>query len=284
MPVGNTHYYETPSYEFQVGAGRNWSKTFGVLLQFDYDHFGLQGATLANQAYIYNYCTQPRPGCDLAAGTCARYQRLDGNNHVWSFTLNPTFTRSNGRLSWEPMLSSAAASITRSPTSRTPTTEERVHLLRLRRLQRANATFDHYTSNAGGVNGGFGLTYKVSRFSNERFYIEGRYVVVMNQPALRLYRTATSRPRLTTVTTLYPANSNRTTYVPITVRYSLLASVGQHGNQQSPAKQAGLCAACPLPDEFISRPDRASRAPRSPSTLPPRSKRPCSRLSSPVYQ
>ena len=28
---------------------------------------------------------------------------------------------------------------------------------------------------------GFGLTYKFSKFSNERFYVEARYVLVLNQ-------------------------------------------------------------------------------------------------------
>jgi len=39
---------------------------------------------------------------------------------------------------------------------------------------------DHYTSNAIGVNGGFGLTYKFSKFSNERLYMEARYVFIPN--------------------------------------------------------------------------------------------------------
>jgi hypothetical protein len=43
-----------------------------------------------------------------------------------------------------------------------------------------NATFDHYTSNAPGFDGGFGLTYKFSRFANERLYGEVRYVYVNN--------------------------------------------------------------------------------------------------------
>src|ERR1035437_9879924 len=32
MPIGNTHKYETPSYGFQVGGGRNFNKTVGLLL------------------------------------------------------------------------------------------------------------------------------------------------------------------------------------------------------------------------------------------------------------
>src|ERR1035441_5400510 len=66
LPVGITHKYETPSWGFQVGGGRNWSKTFGVILQFDYDHFGLQGATLANEEYVYNYyCTAAAQAANL---------------------------------------------------------------------------------------------------------------------------------------------------------------------------------------------------------------------------
>ena len=57
--IGITHKYQTPAWDFQVGGGRNWSKTFGVLMQFDYDHFGLQGATLANEQYVYNYYCTP---------------------------------------------------------------------------------------------------------------------------------------------------------------------------------------------------------------------------------
>src|ERR1039457_2927770 len=83
IPVGITHKYDTPSWDFQFGGGRNWSKSLGVLLQFDYDNLGLQGATLANQQYIYNY------GC---SGTCTPISGLDGNSHIWSFTLDPTFT------------------------------------------------------------------------------------------------------------------------------------------------------------------------------------------------
>src|ERR1039457_1949460 len=88
LPIGITHKYETPSWGFQVGGGRNWSKTFGVMLQFDYDHFGLQSATLANEAYVYDYGC---PAGSIAAGTCG-VSGLDGNNHVWSFSLDPTFT------------------------------------------------------------------------------------------------------------------------------------------------------------------------------------------------
>src|ERR1017187_4172911 len=78
LPVRNTHKYETPSWGFQGGFIRNFNQTVGVLLQFDYDHFGLQGATLANQQFLYNY------GCTVALqnqGVCSLITNLDGNNH-----------------------------------------------------------------------------------------------------------------------------------------------------------------------------------------------------------
>jgi hypothetical protein len=91
----------------------------------------------------------------------------------------------------------------------------------------ADETIDHYTSNAPGFSGGFGITYKFSRFSNERFYLEARYVFVDNSQrygytvndiptpdslARPQYSAASPDPN-----NLYPANSNRTTYIPIKV-------------------------------------------------------------------
>jgi len=49
LPVGNTHKYQTPGWGIQAGVGRNFSQSVGVMLQFDYDHFGLQGSAITNQ-------------------------------------------------------------------------------------------------------------------------------------------------------------------------------------------------------------------------------------------
>jgi hypothetical protein len=210
VPVGNTHYYETPSYDFQVGVGRNFSKTLGVLFQFDYDHFGLQGATLANQMYIYNYGC---PSGTIAAGSCG-VQALDGNNHVWSFTLNPTFTlATEGSMGAYVVV--GGGFYHKVTDFSIPTTQEECTYYGCG-YYNVDETVDDYTSNAGGVNGGLGLTYKLSKFSNERFYIEGRYVVVFNQQRFGY----TARNVATTTYNgydAYPANSNRTTYIPITV-------------------------------------------------------------------
>jgi hypothetical protein len=208
-PVGNTHKYETPSYDLQFGFGRNFNKVAGLLFQFDYDHFGLQGKTLANQTYLYNF------GCSanaIATGACG-VTSLDGSNHVWSFTLNPTFT-----LPTEGSLGAYAvvgAGFYHKVTDFTePGTGEYCDPYYGCYTYTANQTIDHYTSNSAGFSGGIGLTYKVSKFSNERFYVEARYVFIPNSQ--RIGYTATN-----VATTnyngydAYPANSNRTTYIPV---------------------------------------------------------------------
>jgi hypothetical protein len=202
LPIGNTHKYETPSYGFQVGVGRNFSQSVGVMLQFDYDRFGLQGSTLANQNYLYG---------TTGAG-------LDGNNHVWSFTLDPTFTLvGQGSIGAYAVV---GVGFYHKVTNFTlPATGTYCDYFGFCYQYQANQVVDHYTSNAPGVNGGLGLTYKFSKFSNQRFYIEGRYVVVFNQQKIGLTAFNANTPFGLSYTgfNYYPANSNRTTYVPIKV-------------------------------------------------------------------
>ena len=79
-PVGNNSNYLTTSWGAQVGAGRNLNKHFGVSFEFDYDHFGMTGATINNQAFLYD-----PTGENGIAGN------LDANSHIWSFSIQPTY-------------------------------------------------------------------------------------------------------------------------------------------------------------------------------------------------
>jgi hypothetical protein len=201
--LGNTYHYLNTNYAFQVGAGRNFNKNFSVMAQFDYDRFGFNGRTIFNEASLYNYyCSLGgQPGC--AAG-------LDGSSHVWSFTLNPTYN-----FDITPTVGAyVVAGVGFYHKVANFTTPQAVCLDIFCEFQgQENETFDHYTSNAPGFNGGFGLTYKSSRFSTERLYAEARYVFVDNSQ-----RQGVTVADSTTVlnayngTNLYPANSNRTTY------------------------------------------------------------------------
>jgi hypothetical protein len=80
----------------------------------------------------------------------------------------------------------------------------------------ANQIIDHYTSNAFGVNAGFGVTYKFSRFASERLYAEVRYVYIFNQykPGVTF---STASAANADVANDFPYNSQRTSYFPVKV-------------------------------------------------------------------
>ncbi|MGA1982742.1 MAG: hypothetical protein ABSG84_09710 [Acidobacteriaceae bacterium] len=209
LPVGNTHAYETPNWGFQAGGGRNFNRNFGVILQFDYDHFGLQAATLNHQEVVYNYC----PPAVMVANQCpAPIANLDGNNHVWSFTLNPTFTLAT-QGSWDAYAVVGGGFYHKVTNFLAPTSQEECSIYGCG-YYNVDETVAHYTSNAFGVNGGFGLTVKISNFSGAKVYLETRYVLVLNS---QRYGYTAQNVATTTYTGFdaYPANSNRTTYIPI---------------------------------------------------------------------
>ena len=214
VPIGNTHAYETPGYSFQVGAGRNFNQTIGVMFQFDYDHFGLQAATIANQEYIYNYPSYEGGNCTstlASEGFCVT--SLDGNNHVWSFTLNPKFTiPTTGILGAYAVVGGGFYHKVTNFTQ--PTTAEQCGIYGCGYFA-VDANVAHYTSNAGGVNGGIGFTSKMSEFSTRQVYLEARYVLILNQqrPGYTAQNVATTSY---TGYDAYPANSHRTTYIHIT--------------------------------------------------------------------
>jgi hypothetical protein len=202
-PVQNTGIYLTPNYVFQVGGGRNFSKKFGILLQFDWNEFGFQNKTVANQLTLYNSqiaaynATQP-PGNQVPY-----FNQIGGSSHVWSFTLNPTFTFYNGD-KWGAYAVGGLGFFHKTADFTTPSTQLYCDPFYGCIQYQANQTVDNYTSNAFGLDGGLGLTYKPSQFSGQRFYLEARYVWNDNSP------------RPASNTNFYPPNANQTYYVPVT--------------------------------------------------------------------
>jgi hypothetical protein len=210
LPLGNTHVYETPNWGFQAGGGRNFNRNVGVILQFDYDHFGLQAATINNETVIYNTLLGCTPA-QVAAGTCG-VTGLDGNDHVWAFTLNPTFTVATPGL-WNAYAVLGGGFYHKVTNFTQPAAEEQCSIYGCGYFS-VTSTLAHYTSNAAGLNGGFGLTRKLTTSSNLRVYLEARYVFIFNQQ-----RNGITAANVSTApanaTDFYPANSHRTTYIPI---------------------------------------------------------------------
>jgi hypothetical protein len=132
-----------------------------VLAQFDWDNFGLEGSTIRNELAIYDALC---PAAAAIAGYCYQPSTLDGNAHVWSFSIDPTFTLpTEGALGAYGVV--GVGFYHKVTTFTTPSEGCDYYGY----CYEYNASFDHYTSNAPGFNAGIGLTYKFSRFADERF-------------------------------------------------------------------------------------------------------------------
>lgn len=202
---GNSDYLKE-NYSFQVGGGRNFSKAFGINLQFDYNNFGLSGRTLTNQTYLYT-------------GSTAN-QGLDGNSHIWSFTLNPTFTF-YAKEGLGAYLVIGGGFYHKTANFFVPAVVQGYDPYSGYSYQyTANETVDDYTSNSPGGSGGIGLTYKFSRFANERFYAEARVVHTFNsfRPGVTVGSSAAAiNAEYNSRYNFFPQNSLETTFVPINV-------------------------------------------------------------------
>ena len=208
LPVGDaTSNYLSTNVHFQVGGGVNFSKKLAVLLQFDYDRFGVPGAILRNQEALYNNL-----GFTDSNGNAVDFSGLDANAHIWSFTLNPTLNFYQGEKLGAYAV--VGGGFYHKVTNFTlPQEGEGFDYFYGAYEYTYNQNIDTYTSNAPGVTGGVGVTYKFSRFANQRFFAEARYVHTFNQ-----FRAGD--PNYTGAGTpynLYPPNSNESSYIPITL-------------------------------------------------------------------
>jgi len=225
-PVGDSHTYLTDDYAWQVGFGRQWSKKIAALLQFDWDNFNFQGSTLTNQENLYNaeinYCNAASAssgytsGCNSSGSAIADLTGLNGTSHIWSFTINPMYTIKSG----EGLGAYVVAGVGfyhKTANFTIPAEGEECDYYGECFEYQANETIDKYTSNAPGFNGGFGLTYKFSRFSSERLFAEVRYVFVANQQKTGLTAGTVTTSNYASTANDYPANSDKSYYVPVKV-------------------------------------------------------------------
>jgi Outer membrane protein beta-barrel domain len=198
LSTGGTHnYLSSAGWGLQVGGGRNFNKRVAVNLQFDYDHFGFQTATLNNLLAIYN-----------SDAVQANLPQLGGTSHIWSFSLDPKYTFYDGE-KYGAYAVVGVGFYHKTANFTTPATGEECDPFYGCFEYQANQTVDKYTSNAPGFNAGIGMTYKFSHFASQRFYAEARYVFVDNS----------SKPFDISGTTSYfnafPQNSAKTTYIPV---------------------------------------------------------------------
>lgn len=161
VPVGNTGKFYTPSYDFAAGAGLNFNKMFGVLGEFHYDHMGVTGGAI-NAEYNRLLGIGATP-TDLLG--------FDANARVLSVTVDPVVNFSNEH-------SKIGAYVTGGVGYYHKTTNFTLPSCGVDYFGYTfcnNYNIDSAGANAFGANFGAGLTYKISDFSSERLFIEGRY-------------------------------------------------------------------------------------------------------------
>jgi hypothetical protein len=209
LPTGGTHAYDTTSYNFQVGGGRQFNKNLALLAQFDYARFGVQTNTLNDLLKMYqNLCGEDCTGSPIS--------EIGGSTHIWSFTVDPMYSFMGGEKSGAYVI--GGVGYYHKVTNITTPGQQSIYDPYYGYITYdANVAFDTYVSNAVGVNGGVGFTYKPSRFGNEKFYAEARYVYTANSRR-PLYdgidgTNPTSNPNYFNV---FPQNSAPTTFIPVT--------------------------------------------------------------------
>ena len=208
LPVGGTHGYLTPSYAFQAGGGRAFSKKVAVLLEFNWANFGIQTATLNNLLALYNSLgATDQNGNPLS--------QLNGTSHVWSFSVDPRYTFAQGDRSGV-YGTGGVGFYHKTANFSIPAVGITCDIFGNCFQFQANQTIDKYTSNAFGVNLGLGYTYRFSRFADETFFVEARYVYTFNSRRAETGTTAENTPPGSTAFNAFPQNSYPTSFIPIT--------------------------------------------------------------------
>ena len=159
-PVGNTgHGWETYGYNIKAGAGWNFTKRLGVLVEYQWNRDKIPGSTLSQLA--------------LASGSSVPF---GGNVNTWSFTLDPIF--------YFPVTKKAGAYITGGGGFYRKVTNFTEPVLGLVcyyycYLGYFPATIAHSSSNQGGLNIRAGLYWKaLGEDSNAKLFAEAGYLWV----------------------------------------------------------------------------------------------------------
>jgi hypothetical protein len=160
-PVGNTKSAQTFGYNIKLGGGWNFNHRFGTLLEYEFNRTGIPESVLASV------------GAQAGVG-------VNGNVHIWGFTLDPVYYyKTTG--SWGGYVTGGGGFYRKVTTFSTP-----VYLgigcdfYYGCYPQYANQTVSHFSSNQGGLNIGTGLTHNIGD-GGTKIFAEARYLWV-NSP------------------------------------------------------------------------------------------------------
>jgi len=183
-PAGSTGHYQKTSWNFSAGAGRNFNRAFGVLLQYDYANLGVANSitdAISNAV-----------GADV-----------NGNTHLWSITIDPVINFSDSHSHYGAYITGGGGFYRKVTTFTEP--DSGTCFDPYYGYYACSQTLAHWSNNAGGLNAGLGFFYKLSTEGNAKLFAEARYTWVDNQ----------SSPHNTAANGYPPANY-RTGYFPVT--------------------------------------------------------------------
>jgi hypothetical protein len=215
IPTGGTHAYYSPNYDFQVGGGRNFNKKLAAVLEFDWHAFRLQTGTLNDLRDIYNAEIDAYNAAN-PSNPVSELAQVGGHGHIWSFTVGPQYTYYQGD-KFGSYVIGGVGFYHKVTDFTTPAVGEYCDPYYGCYEYQADQVIDSYVSNSFGVNGGVGFTYKLSRFSDLKIYGEARYVYTANE-SRPYYDGVTGTNPTTNVNyfNVFPQNSAKTTYIPLT--------------------------------------------------------------------
>lgn len=176
VPIGNDTHFSTTSlnngdlspdeswgYAVNIGAGWNFTKKFGTLLEYQFLRQGMGNDFLT--------------ALNAESGTSGSGTSIGGNVNTWSLTVDPVY--------YLPFSHKSGAYVTggggfyRKVSNFTEPVEECDPYYG---CYDVTGTVAHFSSNQGGLNGGVGFYHKVfGEESNGKFFAEVRYVWV-NSP------------------------------------------------------------------------------------------------------
>jgi Outer membrane protein beta-barrel domain len=194
--AGSTGHYSRTGVGVSVGVGRNFSRAFGVLLQYNYDHMGVTNSAANNFV-----CGNPQ-NCNAATIDFPNGTTETGATHLWSLTVNPVINFSDSHSQWG-MYVVGGGGFYRKMTVFNITDNFSGGSVSCT----GSGNGCRFSNNAFGVNGGLGFFYKITADSNAKVFAEARYVWVDNQPSVNN----------TIANGGFPQTNQRTGYFPVTV-------------------------------------------------------------------
>jgi len=209
VPTRDSGPYLTPGYKFAFGAGRRFSRNLAILAEYNYDHFGIPTSELNNALNSYNAGVIAYNATVPISQQAQTLSSLNGNAHTWSFTLEPEFDIQSAGSKAGAYVIGGGGFYRKLTNFTTPVSGYCYDPYYGYYGCSSNQTVMHFSNNAGGLNIGGGLTYKVSNYSNLKLFAEARYVWIDNSPSSN--NSTAGAPQYG-----YPPANFQTTYLPVT--------------------------------------------------------------------